>query len=85
MSAMTFSTGKAEARLLRLPPARALFDQPAEQRFFESDIHSCLFAFEPLVAEDLVALAGECPVEKRRFHKLKVVVLFEHKHWGVEC
>jgi len=79
---MTFSTGKSGRRLLRPATVRALPDQPAEQGFFESDIHPGLFAFDPLVAEDLIALAGEGAVKKRGFHQLKVVVLFEHKHGG---
>ena len=73
---------KGGCPLLRFVPARALLDQPAEQRLFKSDIHSRLFALDPLVAQDLIALPGKRPVEERRFHKLKVVGFFEHKHRG---
>lgn len=79
---MAFSKERVAARLLRFAPTRALLDQPSEQGFFESDIHSRLFTFDPLVAKDLIALTGERPVEKRRFHKLQVVFLLEHKHRG---
>lgn len=76
------SKERVAARLLPFAPTRALLDQPSEESLFESDIHPHLFAFDPLVAKDLIALACERPVEKRRFHKLKVVGFFEHKHRG---
>jgi hypothetical protein len=42
-----------------IPENRAVIDQPAQQGLLESNIHACLFAFDPLVPQNLVPLARE--------------------------
>ena len=51
---------------LQLPtssPARPMIHDPIDQSVFESDIVACLFRFEPLVFQNLIALCLELSVQ----------------------
>ena len=47
-----------------------MFDDPVEQRSLEANIEASFLAFNPLMAQYLLALGRELLVEHRIFHQL---------------
>ena len=47
-----------------------MFDDPVEQSFFETDVMPGLFAFEPLMPQDLFAFGEELFVKERLLYQL---------------
>lgn len=54
-----------------------MFKDPVEQSFLKSNVVTGLFAFEPLMTEDLFALGDKLLVKERFFHEIGVIV-----RWG---
>jgi hypothetical protein len=56
--------------LSALPPCGSMFDDPVEERPLETDIIPGFLAFNPFMAQNLLALSQELLVEHRIFHQL---------------
>lgn len=49
-----------------------MLHDPVEQRFFKTDVVTCLFTLQPFMAQDFFALGEEFLVKKRLSHEFRV-------------
>jgi hypothetical protein len=59
-----------QVSLPTLPPCGSMFDNPVEKSTLEANIVTGFLAFNPFMAQYLLALGQELLVEHRIFHQL---------------
>jgi hypothetical protein len=58
-----------------LPPSRPMFHDPIEESSFKADVIPSLFALNPLMAQNLLALGQELLIKHRIFYQFCCVLV----------
>jgi hypothetical protein len=74
--------GASYLSLSALPPCGSMFDDPVEESTLKADIVPGFLAFNPFMAQYLLALGQELLVEHRIFHQL-CGVFFRGFHYSI--